>query len=498
MVMPYGTYWGSGQLEAAVNNGSVSTSRLDDMATRIIAATSRYANISNPGVTLNNDTNPLSDLTTQVLLESAIQGHVLVKNTNNALPLKSPETISIFGYDALSGLNTSANSTFLYPFSLANTQRYPTPNARDFTFIDALLFLANVAQPNTSFPSIALNGTLISGGGSGGVTPSSMVSHHEAILQQVLSDGTFPLADFYSQDPTVFNPEGPCLVLINTQSSESADRSELSDSYSDTLVTNIANQCANTIVVMHNAGIRLVDNWIVHPNVTAAIYAHPAGQLSGPALVSILYGHTSPSGRLPYTVAKSESDYGALLNPTLPTVEDPQYAQSNFTEGVVIDYKHFLAQNITPRFPFGFGLTYSNFTYSNLSITQHSDVDRSLLPPDTSSSSDPHPEGGLESLYDILTTVSIQVENTGNVTAAEVAQLYISIPGSEAKRVLRGFEKKELMKGEKEDFSFDLTRRDLSTWDVVTQNWVLVEGEYGVMVGKNVLDEQALQGSFSI
>ncbi|EGP87289.1 putative beta-glucosidase [Zymoseptoria tritici IPO323] len=499
MVMPYGIWWGNGQLEQAANNGSVDASRLDDMATRIVASTSRFANITNPGIAANNDTDPSSELTTQVLLEAAIEGHVLVKNVNNTLPFRSPSVISIFGYDAISGLNTSADDPDLWPNSLANTQAYAPPDDRTFGYLDFVQFSASVMGPQDYMPSIALNGTLISGGGSGGVTPSSIISPHEAIVRYALSHGTIPFANFVSPNPVVLNPGGPCIVLINAQSVESADRHELSDDYSDTLVTNVAKQCNNTVVVIHNAGIRLVDNWIENENVTAVIYAHPAGQATGDALVSILWGETSPSGRLPYTVAKKESDYGALLDPTYPTTEHPQYAQSDFDEGVVIDYRHFLKEKIEPRFPFGFGLTYSNFTYSNLSLEQHPEVDRSIVPCDIpTNSSSPHPEGGLDSLYDVLTTIRVTVENVGEVEAAEVAQLYLSIPGSAAEKVLRGFEKKVLQKGEKAEFTFDLRRRDLSLWDSGKQSWVLGQGVFGVMVGRNVLDTEGLTGGFEL
>lgn len=104
-------------------------------------------------------------------------------------------------------------------------------------------------------------------------------------------------------------------MLINQFDSEAFERTELSDAASDQLVKNVANKCGNTVVIIHNAWIRLVDNWIEHPNVTAVMYAHLPGQESGDALVDILYGNVSPSGRLPYTVAKNESDYGNLLRP---------------------------------------------------------------------------------------------------------------------------------------------------------------------------------------
>jgi hypothetical protein len=113
----------------------------------------------------------------------------------------------------------------------------------------------------------------------------------------------------------------------------------LFDDYSDGLVLNIASQCSNTIVSIHNAGPRIVDAWIDHPNVTAVIFAHTPGQESGNALVEVIYGKQSPSGRMPYTLAKQESDYGALLRPSLPDQKNPMFPQSDFTEGLNIDVR---------------------------------------------------------------------------------------------------------------------------------------------------------------
>lgn len=84
----------------------------------------------------------------------------------------------------------------------------------------------------------------------------------------------------------------------------------------------VASKCANTMVFIHNAGIRLVDAWIEHPNVTAVMFAHLPGQDAGRALVPLIYGDASPSGRLPYTVGKTESDYGSLLGPCPGSIND--------------------------------------------------------------------------------------------------------------------------------------------------------------------------------
>lgn len=161
---------------------------------------------------------------------------------------------------------------------------------------------------------------------------------------------------------------------------------------------------------------------------------------------------------------------------------------ANFTEGVYIDYKHFIAQNITPRYAFGYGLTYSNFSYAQLEVDAGT-ANRSYYPPGNQVQS-----GGLPSLWDIVAIVSCTVTNTSAVSAAEVAQLYVNIPGGPAK-VLRGFEKQQIAPGQCATFEFSVIRRDLSTW--TSQGWTLQRGEYLLYVGKSVLDTP-LTGSLTI
>lgn len=286
-------------------------------------------------------------------------------------------------------------------------------------------------------------------------------------------------------------------TLQNEFSAEGVDRAGLADPWSDTLVQNVASKCASTIVVVHNAGIRLVDAWIDHPNVTAVILAHLPGQDSGRALVEVMYGAQSPSGRLPYTVARRAEDYGDLLWPVRPDNTTNYYPQSNFTEGVYIDYRDFVRRNITPRFEFGFGLTYTTFEYSALDVrlTPNSSA-FSVTWPATS----PVMQGGPVSLWDVIARVQATVTNSGNATAAEVAQLYISLPKEHYDvpvRQLRGFEKVLLQAGESVVVEFDLTRRDMSVWDTGRQAWVMPRGMVSVEVGASVMDVR-LRGSLML
>lgn len=273
-----------------------------------------------------------------------------------------------------------------------------------------------------------------------------------------------------------------------------ADRPNLRDDFSDGVVKNVAARCSNTVVTIHNAGIRLVDQWIEHPNVTAVLFGHLPGQDSGAALVDLLFGRSSPSGKLPYTVARNESDYGHLLAPVIESNSSiyRYFPQDNFTEGVYIDYRAFDRQNITPRFEFGFGMTYTTFEYSNLQTRRTTSGQLSALP-----TGDIIP-GGRRDLWDAIATVSVQVANTGDIEAAEIAQLYVGIPEeSQPVRQLRGFDKKTICVGETVEMEFELKRRDLSVWNVEAAEWELLSGTYEIFVGASSRDLR-LQGSLTL
>lgn len=489
VVMSSSKYWENGTLASAVRNGSLASTRLDDMATRIVATWYKYAELENPGHGIPADLTAPHNLveardskSKDTIFQGAVEGHVLVKNTNNALPLNKPKVLSLFGYDAIAqSSNTLTPDAGTWVAGLSNTLTYPNGTAVHNDILK-YMFLGS-ADPWAKGPGVSLNGTMITGGGSGSTTPAYIDAPFDAFQRQAREDNTFLTWDFVSQNPAPNAASDACIVFINEASAEGWDRPHLADPYSDTLVENVASKCNNTMVVIHNAGIRLVDRWINNNNITAVIFAHLPGQDSGGAVVDIMYGKQSPSGRLPYTVAKNESDYGALLDPQMPDRDyNGWYPQSNFTEGVYIDYKAFEKEGIEPRYAFGFGLTYTDFTYADLDIEVSPDADKGYLPPGSEIQ-----EGGLPSLWDVVATVNCTVENTGKIAAKEVAQLYLGIPGGPAK-VLRGFDKQLVEPEKSRPFSFELTRRDLSTWDVEKQTWGLQSGDYNVYVGKSVLD----------
>jgi beta-glucosidase len=341
-------------------------------------------------------------------------------------------------------------------------------------------------QIDTTFGSIAINGTIIMGGGSGATTPAYVSSPLAALTDRAMKDGSALFWDVESPAPGAPASDA-CLVFINAWASEGYDRPGVYDDYSDNLVLSVADQCNNTIVVIHNAGVRLVDNFADHPNVTAIVYAHTPGQDSGAATVSLLYGDENFSGKMPYSVPKNISDYGALLDPSLPGGDYINYPQSNFSEGIFIDYRDFESRNVTPRYEFGFGLSYTSFEYGSLSVTKTKKGNNAAKYP-----SGAIEHGGQVDLWDVLARVKFTVKNTGRVSGKEATQLYIDTPSGV--KQLRGFEKVSLDVGERDSVTLPLTRRDLSEWDVVAQKWRLVSGKVGIYVGASLKDVR-LQGT---
>ncbi len=264
---------------------------------------------------------------------------VLLKNKNNTLPLSKPRNIALVGSD----LGPS----------------YRGPNG---------------------FPDRGGDeGTLAMGWGSGTANFPYLIDPLTAIAPQARQDQTTLQWWFNDWDlsgvAAIAQAADVTIVGINSDSGEEyitvdgnvGDRNNLTAWHNgDNVVLAAANHSSNVVVVVHSVGPIIMESWIDHPNVTAVLWAGLPGQESGNALVDILYGRYNPSGRLPYTIAKKRGDYPAeiiYVNTSIPA--EPQV---NYTEGLFIDYRHFLQQNITPRYEFGFGLSYSKFNYTNLQV----------------------------------------------------------------------------------------------------------------------------------
>jgi beta-glucosidase len=485
---PYGTNFGGpsffgGNVTTGVNNGTLEVSRVDDMVIRIMTPYYWLGQDKDfPSVDKSSgDLNTFSPKSTwtrnftftgessrdvrgnhgELIRRHGAAGTVLLKNVNGALPLKAPKNMAVFGNDAGSPVESSVL------------------NQQNFEF-----------------------GTLSAGGGSGTGQYTYLVTPLQALQARVGKDG---LVQYWLNNTLIAGADirklliprtmpDVCIVMLKTWAAEGEDRGHLSvDWNGNGVVESVAAHCNNTVVVTHSSGVNTLP-WADHPNVTAIVAAHFPGQESGNSLADVLYGDVNPSGHLPYTIAMNGSDYNAPPTTAINTTGFDDW-QSWFDEKLEVDYRYFDAQNISVRYEFGFGLSYTTFNMSGLAM-------KALAQNITA-----HPEhlpiqpGGNPALWASLYNVTVSVSNTGDCAGAAVPQLYVGLPSSAPEgtplRQLRGFEKVYLEKGESQSVSFELMRRDLSYWDIVSQQWVIPEGEFTIYVGWSSR-KLALQGKVTV
>lgn len=316
----------------------------------------------------------------------------------------------------------------------------------------------------------------------------------DAIRSRAVRDGTnitTSTTDSPSAGASAAASADVALVFITADSGESyitvegnaGDRNDLDPWHNgNELVKAVAAVNKKTIVVVHSVGPIILETILAQPNVVGIVWAGIPGQESGNALADILYGSSTPSGKLPYTIAKQTSDYGTQW---LASGDD------SFTEGLFIDYRRFDALNISPRYEFGFGLSYTKFDYSNLNVR---------LSCSSGATKGRIIRGGPDDLFSSVGVITARISNSGGVTGAEVAQLYIGLPStapSTPPKQLRGFQKLQLAPGASGTARFDVTRRDISYWDTVKQKWVVPNGTFNVYVGSSSRDLR-LKGTFTV
>lgn len=425
--------------------------------------------------------------------------------------------------------------------------------------------------PNACIDRACNQGTLGSGWGSGAVNFPYLVPPVEALrngfnMSKVNFSEYLTNTPAFTSDSSILDQD-VCIVFANADAGEgfvrwenvAGDRPDLQlQKGGDDLITKVAQGCGGgggeVLVVIHSVGPVVMEKWIDLPTVKAVLLANLPGEESGNALADIIFGDESPSGHLPYTIGKTLSDYGPggqimyLPNAVVP--------QQDFNEGLYIDYRWFDKQRIAPRFPFGFGLSYTTFEFSDLTITEVNaksplpttrpspgstppkysttipDESEALWPEDGSirrldkyiypyldtidelvDEKYPYPEGysiepplsgaggdegGNPDLWQTYVTVRVNVTNTGAKAGKAVPQLYLGYQqaGTSSRKrvdlpvkVLRGFEKIQLEQRESKIVEFNVTRRDLSYWDVDEQNWVmLTTGQYTFLVGEDSAD----------
>lgn len=255
--------------------------------------------------------------------------------------------------------------------------------------------------------------------------------------------------------------------LSNKFESEGFDRNDLNlPASQNELIEKISEVNKNTIVVLNTGAPVLMDKWI--DKVPAVIQAWYPGQEGGNAIADVLLGNFNPSGKSPITYPLSWEDCPAY--PTYPGREGKTY----YSEGIFVGYRYFDKKDIKALFPFGHGLSYTTFQYSNIEVTPCILLDSEVV------------------------NVSFDLKNTGEREGAEVAQLYLRDVESSVERPvkeLKGFQRVNLKPGEIKKINFKLDKRAMSFYDIRKKDWVAEPGEYEVFVGSSSQDIR-LKGRF--
>jgi len=281
----------------------------------------------------------------------------------------------------------------------------------------------------------------------------------------------------YQKNPSIDAIQKAEIVLCNvgTSDSEGWDRPfELPKEQEEFVMKCVKNNPNTVVLVTSGSGIRMTD-WA--PKAKAILYIWYIGQNGNIALAEILSGKTNPSGKLPITIEKEFRDspgYGYIPEGESLYLDWNNDIEKNhpvydiiYKEEIFTGYRWYETKNIEPLFPFGYGLSYTTFEYSNLDIPFEKVSKRDSL------------------------LVRFTIKNTGTCKGKEVAQLYIRDVASSVPRPakeLKGFSKVELAPGESKTVEIVVTPQSFAFWSTEHKNWMVEPGDFEIMIGSSVKD----------
>jgi beta-glucosidase len=252
---------------------------------------------------------------------------------------------------------------------------------------------------------------------------------------------------------------------------EGADRKDIKlPGGQDELIQKVVQANPKTVVVLYGGGAVEMDAWLAQ--VPALLYAWYPGLEGGNALAHVLFGDVNPSGKLPCTFPKRLADSPAHALDAYPGTN----GKVVYKEGLLVGYRWFDTKQIEPLFPFGYGLSYTQFKYSDLNLAPAQDASG---PP---------------------VTVEFELANTGSRAGAEVAQVYVQEVSPSLPRPLKelkGFKKVLLQPGEEQKVSVVLDRNAFAHYDPDKKGWVADKGAYKILVGSSSRD-LLLNGKFEL
>ncbi|MFA3783896.1 glycoside hydrolase family 3 C-terminal domain-containing protein [Melioribacteraceae bacterium 4301-Me] len=234
---------------------------------------------------------------------------------------------------------------------------------------------------------------------------------------------------------------------------EGKDRDNIELPYNqDLLIQKVAEVNKNVIVVLETGSPVVMDKWI--DKVKAVVEAWFPGTEGGNAIADVLLGNYNPSGKLPITFPKKWEDCSAFNS------YKKYEARTYYADDIYVGYRHFDKYNIEPLFPFGFGLSYTTFSYSNIKLNKN--------------------ENNI--------TVTFELKNTGNLQGEEIAQLYISPINPKLDRPvkeLKAFKKISLQPGESKVVEMTIDKNSFAYFDEKSDSWKIDPGKYKILIGSS-------------
>src|SRR5215204_582970 len=410
-------------LVAAVRGGELDEAVLDRAVERVLRLVDRAPSV---GVDVGEGTKPGFDADAHHALARAAAAEcaVLLKNDGDLLPLQlsAGDTVAVIGEFARTPRYQGAGSSQVNPTRVDNALdelRAAMPDGVQVVFTPGFGIGTTTADDEFAAEAVALAGRA-----------SSVV---------------------------VF------LGLPDAEESEGFDRTHLDlPANQTTLVSRLAAANPNLVVVLANGSAVRLSDWEQHA--PAILECWLSGQAAGGAAADLLIGAANPSGRLAETLPLRLEDNPSYLN--FPG----EQGHVRYGEGVFVGYRGYDALDLPVSYPFGHGLSYTSFEYTDLTATLTGNIE-----------------------YDTLAVaVTCTVTNTGQRPGKEVVQLYVTDPESSARRPpreLKGFAKTTtLAPGESQTVTFQLQSRDLSYWSVRHHRWVLEGGTFRLSVGASSRD----------
>ncbi|UCG28896.1 MAG: glycoside hydrolase family 3 C-terminal domain-containing protein, partial [Bacteroidales bacterium] len=427
--MPLQQHYSQKELQAGLDSGEITKAQIDEIVRRIIRTKLMYVTASNPQ-TYPKDL-PASEAHRELALEVAEKSMVLLKNENNFLPLSRSEikTLAVIGPLA----------------DEENLGDHGSSYTHSPMVITILLGLQDYGEGKY---------TVVFDDGLNIESAKKSASNADAVVYVV---------------GYAYNDEGEFLPSTKELDYEAwgrgGDRPNLFLKPQDQkLLKEVLPANKNSVVTLIGGSAIMTNDWEeLTPSIIMAWYP---GIMGGQALANILFGEVNPSGKLPFTIPEEESHL-PYFNPRVDSINYGYYH----------GYTLFDKENIKPAYPFGFGLSYTDFEYDSISL------DKTQM-----------------GINDTL-NVSVQVTNTGTSAGEEVVQLYIGFSNSTVDRpvkLLRGFEKRELAPGETKTIKIPVAARDLARYDPATKQWVVDAMKYELYVGPSSSESDLLKSSFSI